>query len=135
MLESLNRSVVFAGALMCMVIAVPAVLIIAALTDDGNDDPSNWVFLALFAVIVAYLLGGALAGRAVPTAPFINGAAATLLAFGLVQALFVILILLRGEGFNIVALVFNGLLAASFGTVGAWIGARWGRKSPGPLAS
>ena len=135
MLESLNRSVVFAGALMCMVIAVPAVVAIAALTDDGDDDPSNWVFLALFAVVTAYLLGGALAGRAVPHAPFINGSAASLLAFVLVQGLFVVLILFRGESFNVVALVFNGLLAASFGTVGAWIGARWGRKAPGPLAS
>lgn len=124
---------VFAGALMCMVIAVPAVVAIAALTDDGSDDPSNWVFLALLAVIIAYLLGGALAGRAVPAAPFINGSAASLLAFLLVQGLFIVLIVIRGESFNVVALVFNALLAASFGTVGAWIGARWGRAAPGPL--
>ena len=122
-----------AGALMCMVIAVPAVLDIAALTDDGDGDPSNWVFLALLAVTIAYLLGGALAGRAVPHAPFINGAGATLLAFALVQGLFVVLILIRGDSFNVVALIFNGLLAASFGTFGAWFGARWGAKVPGPL--
>jgi len=122
-----------AGAMMCLVIAVPAVIVLSSLTDDGNDDPSNWVFLPLIAVVIAYLLGGALAGRAVPTAPFINGAAATFLAFLLVQTLFVILRVARGDDVNIIALIFNGMLAACFGTFGAWFGARWGTAAPGPL--
>jgi len=119
--------------MMCLVIAVPAVIVISVLTDNGNDDPSNWVFLALIAVVMAYLLGGALAGRAVPTAPFTNGAAATLLAFVLIQVLFIALRLARGDDVNIIALIFNGMLAASFGTFGAWFGARWGTAAPGPL--
>ena len=63
MLDSLNRSVVFAGALMTLIIAVPAALVSGLLSDGGGTDQSNWVFLALLAIIIAYLLGGALAGR------------------------------------------------------------------------
>lgn len=129
MLDSLNRSVVFAGAMITLIIAVPAALLSGLLSNDGGGtDQSNWVYLALLAIIVAYLLGGALAGRAIPTAPFINGAAATLLAFTIVQGIGIILRLSRGDGVNIIALIFNGLLAASFGTVGAWLGLRWASR-------
>lgn len=133
MLDSLNRSVIFAGAMMTMIVAVPAVIVIAVLTDNGNDDPNNWTFLAFAFVLIAYLLGGALAGRAVPSAPFVNGAAATALAFLLVQGLFILIRLARGDDFSVVALVFNGLLAASVGTFGAWFGARWAARYPHPL--
>ena len=134
MLDSLNRSVVLAGAMMTLLIAVPAAIVTAWLSDDGATDDSNWTLLALLAIVIAYLLGGALAGRAVPTAPFTNGAAATLLAFLVVQAFAIALRLARGDDVNLIALVFNGLLAASFGTVGAWFGARWAARRPHPLA-
>jgi putative membrane protein (TIGR04086 family) len=128
-LDSLNRSVVLAGAMMCLLIAVPAVIVVELLSDGDNDDPSNWTFLALIAIVIAYLLGGALAGRAIPNAPFINGAAATLLAFVLVQGLFIVLRLLRDDDVNVIAFVFNGLLAASIGIVGGWFGARWASRT------
>jgi putative membrane protein (TIGR04086 family) len=133
-LDSLNRSVVMAGAMMTLLIAVPAAIVTAWLSDDGATDESNWTLLALLAIVIAYLLGGALAGRAVPTAPFVNGAAATLLAFVIVQGVAVVLRLSRGDDINLVALLFNGMLAASFGTFGAWFGARWAARHPHPLA-
>ena len=120
--------------MMTLLIAVPAAIITAWLSDDGATDDSNWTLLALLAIVIAYLLGGALAGRAVPTAPFTNGAAATLLAFLVVQAFAIALRLARGDDVNLIALVFNGLIAASFGTVGAWFGARWAARRPHPLA-
>ncbi len=119
-----------AGALMTLLIAVPAAVVTAWLSDDGATDESNWTLLALLAIVVAYLLGGALAGRAEPLAPFINGAAATLLAFVVIQFVGIVLRLFRGDDVNLVALVFNGLLAASFGTFGAWFGARWAARYP-----
>lgn len=110
--------------MMCLVIAVPAVAVSSLLSDDTSTDQSNWTFLALLAIVIAYLLGGALAGRAMPTSPFTNGAAATLLAFAIVQIVGIVLRLSRGDDINLIALVFNGLLAASLGTFGAWFGAR-----------
>ena len=119
--------------MMTLLIAVPAAITSAGLSDDEATDQSNWTLLALFAIVVAYLLGGALAGRAVPSAPFINGAAATLLAFTVVQVAGIVLRLARGDGVNLIALVFNGLLAASVGTFGAWFGARWAARTPPPI--
>ncbi len=123
-----------AGAMMTLLIAVPAAIVTAWLSDDGATDESNWTLLALLAIVIAYLLGGALAGRAVPTAPFVNGAAATLLAFVIVQGVAIVLRLGRGDDINLVALLFNGMLAASFGTFGADFGARWAARHPHPLA-
>lgn len=124
MLDSFNRTAVVIGAAWCLVIAVPAAVIAALLADDGSTDQSNWVFLALLAIVVAYLVGGAEAGRRAPATPFLNGAAATLCAFALVQVVGIVLRLARGDDVSIIGIVFNALLAASFGTVGAWFGAR-----------
>lgn len=128
MFESLNRSVVVAGAMMTLLIAGPAAIVTAWLADDDGGNESNWTLLALLAIVIAYLLGGALAGRGVPEAPFGNGAAATLLAFVVIQGIGIAFRLGRGDGINLVALVFNGLLAASFGTFGAWFGGRFGSR-------
>lgn len=109
----------------CLVLAVPAAIASSLLADDsGSTDQSNWVFVALLVIVVAYLLGGGQAGRLAPRSPFVNGAAATFLAFSLVQTVGIVLRLFRGDDISIVGIVFNGLLAASFGTVGAWFGAR-----------
>lgn len=128
MFESLNRSVVLAGTTMTLLLAVPAAITSSVLSDDGAENQSNWTLLAALVVMIGYLLGGALAGRAIPSAPFANGAAATLLAFALIQGVGIILRLSRGDDISIVALVFNGLLAASIGTFGAWFGVRWAAR-------
>lgn len=118
------------GALWCLVIAVPAAVVTSVLADNGSTDQSNWVFLALLAIVVAYLLGGAQAGMRALDAPFLNGATATFAAFAVVQTVGVVLRLIRGDDISIIGIVFNGLLAASFGTVGAWFGARRGNREP-----
>lgn len=131
MFDSLNRDAVVVGAVWCLAIAVPAAVVSTILSDDGSTDQSNWVFLALLAIVVAYLLGGALAGVRALDAPFLNGAAATFCAFALVQTVGIVVRLARGDDISIVGIVFNALLAASFGTVGAWFGARRGSRAPG----
>lgn len=123
--DSLNRSAVLAGAVACLVLAVPAAIVTAVLgDDDGGTDQSNWVLVAFLVIVVAYLLGGAVAGRRAPTVPFINGAAATFLAFAGVQVVGVVRRIIADETISIGALVFNALLAPSIGVVGAWFGAR-----------
>ena len=124
-LSALNVAAVRRGALTCLVIAAPAAVISSLLAnDDSGDstDQSNWVFVALAAVVIAYLAGGAAAGRRATTAPFANGAAATLSAFVVVQVIFGIVRLAQGDGLSPIGLIFNGLLAATIGVVGAGIG-------------
>ncbi|MDW3218554.1 MAG: hypothetical protein R8F63_08045 [Acidimicrobiales bacterium] len=125
MLHSLNRSAVLVGAAWCLAIAVPAAIVTAVLADDdAGTNQSNWVLVALLAIVVAYLLGGAQAGRRVPDVAFLNGAAATLLAFAVVQTIGIVRRLIADEGISWSGLVFNALLAPSIGIVGAWFGAR-----------
>jgi putative membrane protein (TIGR04086 family) len=131
--ESLNRSAVLIGAVSCLVIAVPAAVVTSVLADDGSTDQSNWVFLALLAIVAAYLLGGAQAGARALDAPFLNGAAAGFAAFAVVQTVGVVLRLVRGDDISLIGIIFNGLLAASFGTVGAWFGARRAARSATPV--
>lgn len=123
--DSLHRSAVLAGAVACLVLAVPAAIVTGVLgDDDAGTDQSNWVLVAFVVIVFAYLLGGAVAGRRAPTVPFINGAAATFLAFAVVQVVGIVRRLAADEGVSIGALVFNALLAPSIGVVGAWFGAR-----------
>ena len=125
MTDSLDRMAVLAGAVVCVLIATPAAVVQSVLADDdAGTDQSAWVFLALAAIVVAYLVGGAVAGGRVPDAPFINGAAATLAAFVAIQAVGAVVRLVRGNGLSPVAIVFNALLAASIGALGAAYGAR-----------
>ena len=79
------------------------------------------MFLALLALVVAYLFGGAQAGFRAPSAPFVNGPAATFIAYALVQT---VVGVLEDADVSIEGVIFNGLLASSIGTVGSWFGAR-----------
>lgn len=130
--DALERPAVLTGALWCLALAVPAAVVQGVLADDDTGtDQSAWVFVALLAIVVAYLLGGAMAGRRALDAPFVNGAAAAFSAFAVVQVVGIIVRVVRGDGVSPVALVFNALLAASIGTVGAWFGARRGAAAAG----
>lgn len=129
MLSAINVSAVQRGALLCLVIATPAAVVSRLLTDDADDaTQSNWVFLALFAIVVGYLVGGAVAGRRGSEAPFANGAAATLAAFVVVQVIAGVIRIVQGDGLSPIGIVFNALLAASIGVVGAGIGAWRGSR-------
>lgn len=123
MLSALNVPAVQRGALLCLVIATPAAVVSRLFADDeGGTDQSSWVFLALLVIVVAYLIGGAAAGRRAISAPFVNGAAATLAAFVVVQVIGGVIRLVQGEGLSPVGIIFNALLAATIGVVGAGIG-------------
>lgn len=117
---ALNVPAVLRGAIVTIVVAVPAVLVIGALgdTDDGTDQ-SNWVYLAFLAVVIAYIVGGWIAGRRSPGGPFLNGAVASGAAFVVVQ---VVAWIVSSDGINVVGAVFNLLLAATIGVVGAGFG-------------
>ncbi len=125
MLNALDLAAIRAGAIVCLAIAAPAALIQSILADeDAGRNQSNWVLVALLAIVVAYLVGGAVAGKRAFDTPFIHGATATMAAFAIVQVIGGIGRIARGDGLSPVALVFNLLLAGSIGVVGAWFGAR-----------
>ena len=121
---ALNVPAVLRGAIATIVVAVPAVLVIGALgdTDEGTDQ-SNWVYLAFVFVVIAYLAGGWIAGRRSPAGPFLNGAAASAAAFVVVQ---VVAWIVSSDGINLVGAIFNLLLAATIGVVGAGFGSMRG---------
>lgn len=126
---ALFPAAVRSGAAVCLVVAVPAAVAQAVLADGEGGERSNWVYLTLLAIVVAYLAGGAAAGRKATAAPMINGAAAAVAAFAAVQLVAGVIRLVGGDGINPLALVFNVLLAASIGTVGAGIGAHLSNRS------
>ena len=118
--------------MVCLLIAAPAAIISRLLADDdAGTDQSTWVFVALLAIVVAYLVGGAIAGGRTPTAPFVNGAAATFSAFVIVQVIGGIVRIAQGDGISPVGIIFNGLLAATIGVVGAGIGVSRGKIEAG----
>lgn len=107
----------------CLAVSAPAAVVQATLSDSGESNQSNWVYLTLLAIVAAYLSGGAVAGRSAADAPMVNGATATLIAFAVVQSVAAAFRIAGGDGINPLALVFNALLAAAIGTVGGGIGA------------
>ena len=74
---------------------------------------------------------GLTAGRSAPGSPFIHGAAAAFIAWGIPQIISVVVNVAQDDGVNVVSLFFNGLLAASIGVVGAGIGIRRGTLDNG----
>jgi len=129
MISQLDLSVVTAGAMMTLLLTGPAALIRASI--DDSSDTSLWVLALYLMIIAGYMLGGALAGRQHPSTAFVHGAAATFLAFAILQTFGIVRRLADGRGISIGALVFNALLAASIGVIGAWFGARRGTLDSG----
>ncbi len=124
MSDVLDRRAILHGALACLVVAAPAVILLAVLDESDEGQESNWVLAVLVVIVAAYFWGGARAGRLAHRAPFLNGAIATLSVFVAVQGVALIVSAVDGDGVNGLALAFNALLAASIGVVGAWFGAR-----------
>ncbi len=105
-----------AGALTGATTVVPAV---AVATLAGDARRSSWALVVPVLTVVGYLASGAVAGARSTTDPYRHGAVATFALFATVQGVVAVGRLIGGEGLSPVALVFNSLLAASFGVVGA----------------
>jgi putative membrane protein (TIGR04086 family) len=118
-LKALDPKAVAFGTIVALVIAVPPAVLAQIQSDRDSLEGSNWV-LALFAVVLlAFIIGGYVAARRGPGAPLVNGAAAALLAYALVQGVGVVHRLADGHDVRWAAMVFSALLATSCGTVGA----------------
>lgn len=111
-----------AGAVIGLVLALPAGIVGALVV---NDDANNGVFLFYLLIMAGVLASGFVAGTKRPDAPLTHGAAAALLTYLVAQALAVLVKAVAGKDLRSPAVyVFNALLAASLGVVGALVAER-----------
>jgi predicted permease len=119
----LDLRAVGAGALLAIVIALPAALVGEAAA-DGDDDPSGLVLLCFVVVLVAFVAGGWLAARRAPEAPYSNGAVAALVGFAVIQLGGVVANLVQDDAVEVASIAFSALLATASGLVGALMATR-----------
>lgn len=120
----LDRGAIVRGAGIAMVLAVPIALVGNALDLDSD---SNLIFVFLGLILVAFGLGGFVAARGIDETPLTHGAVAALVGYVVVQVAAIIRRLVIDEDVRWVGVVFNGLLAASAGLLGALWSARRNR--------
>ena len=125
----LDPRAVGAGALLAIVIALPASLVGEAAA-DGDEDPSGLVLLCFVVVLAAFVAGGYLAARRAVDAPYSNGAVAALTGFALIQLVGVIANLLQDDPIEVASIAFSALLAIASGVAGALLATR--RPQPEP---
>ena len=81
MIHDIDRRVVAMGALVTLAIAIPPVVVIAALkSGDVVGRESNLWVVGAVAILVAFAAGGVVAGRRRPDMPFAHSAAAAAVA-------------------------------------------------------
>ena len=115
---SVDRAAVLAGARLAVIVAVPAIVLGEALGSAGAAIP---LYLVLLGGLCA---GGRLAALRRPESPLTHGALAAIAAYvTLVVAIILIQLALGREVADPVALVFNGLMAASAGMFGGYLAA------------
>ncbi|HLY84477.1 MAG TPA: hypothetical protein VKQ71_15945 [Acidimicrobiales bacterium] len=126
--SSLDRRAVARGGGAYLAIAIPCGLLIALLhgKDAVGQESSLWVVAAIAVIIVAPVVGGAVAGAAQPRAPLSNGAAAIGLPAGIYLVVRVAAGIVRGTltinqvvSFVLYLVVFTGL-----GVVGSYLAYR-----------
>jgi uncharacterized membrane protein YeaQ/YmgE (transglycosylase-associated protein family) len=121
-MRDLDWRAVGTGVLAALVLALPAGLIGAIVV---NDESNNGVFVFYVAILAGMLIGGYVAGSKRPDTPLTHGAVAGAGAFVAAQAVTVLVRVARGNHLRPAAVyVFNLLLAASLGIVGALIAER-----------
>ena len=119
----LEPAAVGAGAVLAVVVALPAALVGEAAV-DGDEDPSGLVLLCFVVVLLAFVAGGWLAARRALDAPFSNGAVAALAGFAVIQLGGVIVNLVEDEAVRGASIAFSALLATASGLVGALVATR-----------
>jgi hypothetical protein len=118
----LDWRAVGAGMVAGLAFAIPAGLIGAVVV---QDETSNGVFVFFLVIMIGMLAAGFVAGSKRPDAPFTHGAAAAAAAYVVAQLVTLVVRLATGSDLRSpVVYVFNLLLMASVGVVGALIAER-----------
>ena len=119
----LHRLTVLRGAAVALVPGTLAALVNVVLSAQ-DPKPAAWLNLTLLLLVVAFFLGGMLAGREAPHDAARHGAAAGIVAFVPIQLIGLLGRSDRGEPIQLGSIIFLGFLAAVAGTLGALVGAR-----------
>jgi putative membrane protein (TIGR04086 family) len=125
--DDLDPPTILAGAAAALALVVPTAIAVL-IVDRGDDDGSAWTLLALAVFLAGFFLGGAVAARRAPHLPLAHGAIAAATAFLVVQVVGTARRLAAGDDVTWVLIVFNALVAASVGLLGALVA---GRRRPG----
>jgi hypothetical protein len=136
MMPSVDARAVGGGAALALAIGVPAVLgfrVLDAVANVGCE--SNWTFVFYVPVLVAWVLGGRLAARRGPEAPFTHGLLAALAAYAVLAVVGLAIAAVGDrdpECGGAAAYVFNAMVATSGGILGALIATRRPRSRAWP---
>jgi hypothetical protein len=128
-LEEIDRDAIRAGALVATVIAAPAGA--AQLLLDSRYGAEASAPLGLV-ILLAFAAGGYQAGKRSKARPLTDGALGAMLAFAVVQAVFLVLGALGAgddQSVHPAAIVFSAMLATSCGIVGGQVGATRRRQA------
>ncbi|MGI9030171.1 MAG: hypothetical protein ACR2HP_09330 [Ilumatobacteraceae bacterium] len=118
----LDWDAVRAGALVCLVFAVPFSIAARWAADDGNGGLATGLVLV---AVVGFLLGGGCAAWVQRVdAPLTHGVVTAGLTYVVAQAVFIVVRLVRGDDVQWFAVVFNLTVATFAGLVGGLLGQR-----------
>jgi hypothetical protein len=133
-----DRIAVLTGALVGLAVLVPVSVVRVILDREISDlDHSAWIVVLSIALLVGYVLAGAVGGRRAPNAPLSNGALAALGAVVLWLPIRVVIWLIREDNRGL----FNGskpalspgqlfgaaVFAVALGALGGFLSTRLGR--------
>ena len=119
---TVDRRAVLAGAVLAGAVATVCILVAQAVRSLTGTDANLVLYLVLLGGLVA---GGLVAGRRQPRAPLTHGALAALAAYvALVAVVTAVRLALGRELASPVSFVFSGLMSASAGILGGYLGAR-----------
>lgn len=116
--EHLEGRAIAAGAGVATGVCLP-VAILAQLAAGDDADPSNLVFLFFLLILAGFALGGYVAARLAPLAPYSNGALAASATFVAIQGVAILVRLARDRDVNLATIPFNALVAYGSGLAGA----------------
>ena len=121
--EPFDRAAIITGAALTLLFAIPADLVKRDLSSG-----SSWNGLFFAIVLVAFGLGGAVAGRTSERRYLTVGAVTGLVAVTAFVAVGLLARVATRSGVNLASLVFTALLGMCCGMLGADVGARWRRR-------
>ena len=118
---SLDLGVVVRGAAYALFWLVPAALL-NLLASESESKPL--IFLTFCLILLGFAFGGFAVARFELTNPLQHAAAAATLAYAVVQAVGIVVAIVRDRDINPVGIVFTALLAACTGMLGAILALR-----------
>ncbi|HEX9993808.1 MAG TPA: hypothetical protein VGB14_12840 [Acidimicrobiales bacterium] len=123
-MRDVDGRAVLLGAATALLVCVPAAVIGQVLTDRESDA----VVLPFLAVLLGLAAGGYAAARSAAAAPYTNAALAALAAFVLVQAVGVVLRVVRDDPIRVTQMVFSALIAYASGLLGGVVAVSRGAR-------